>query len=140
MPKKNPPNKKGDRRTSGFTLIEMLIVVVIVGVITSVAVPALNRSKAEAQEAKRKTIQTAVETAKNRYALSQNDNSYEGQNASFAHIKTFLLINGRSPISFEEIGSKEQNQAGANIVSLGTYWSSTTPAQPMSWGDDPPSE
>jgi prepilin-type N-terminal cleavage/methylation domain-containing protein len=147
MPHKNPPIKKRGLRgpqetakTWGFTLVEMLIVIVIVSVITSIAVPALNRSKADTQEVKRKTIQTAVETAKNRYALSQEDSSYEGQNAAFAHIQPYLLINGRSPVSFEEIASKNQNKAGANIVSLGTYWSSSAPAQPMSWGDDPPSE
>lgn len=127
-------------KQGGFTLVEMLIVIVIVSVIASIAVPALNRSKADAQEVKRKTIQTAVETAKNRYALAQTDTSYEGQNAAFAHIQHYLLVNGRCPVSFEEIGSKNQNKAGANIVSLGTYWSSSTPAQPMTWGDDPPSE
>jgi prepilin-type N-terminal cleavage/methylation domain-containing protein len=134
LPQKNQTHKKA------FSLIEILIVVAIISLLTGIAIPAINNAKAKSQEIKRKTIETAVETAKNRYSLSRDDTQHEGQNATFAHIRPYLLINGKSPIAFEEIGHKAQNKAGANIISLGTYWSPDYPAQTLSWGEEPPSE
>ena len=137
----NAPLQKTHPSQGGFTLVEMLIVVAITGILVGIALPTLNNSKAKAQEATRNAIQSAVETAKNRYILSKDRvEDYAGLETTFSHIQPFLLINGRAPQTFDEIGNKTKNKAGANITDLGQYWSEENPTIPMSWGDDPPSE
>jgi len=125
---------------SAFTLIETLIVISIVSILVGIALPALNTAKEKSQEVKRNTILTAVTTAKTRYSLQQESTSHEGQEVAFAHIRPYLIINGKNPENFLTIGDKNQNKAGANIIDLGTYWGPTQEAIPLTWGDSAPSE
>jgi hypothetical protein len=129
------------KKEQGFTLVEILIVVAITSILVGVAVPTLNNAKAKAQEVKRNTIQTSVETAKNRYVLSKdNISDYANKQTTFQHIQPYLLISGKAPENFQEIGDKTKNQAGANIIDLGSYWGPNNPAISMSWGEDPYAE
>lgn len=55
--------KKVMNKKSGFTLIELMIVVIIVGVLAAVAVPMMNNSKTKAQATEAKSVCASIKTA-----------------------------------------------------------------------------
>jgi prepilin-type N-terminal cleavage/methylation domain-containing protein len=59
--------------TRGFTLIEMLIVVTIIGIIVGIGVPALRDAKQKAAQAKQDSVIATIATAKTRYTLDSTD-------------------------------------------------------------------
>lgn len=85
----------------GFTLIEMLIVVGIIGILVAIAVPALSTSMSEARKAKVNAYTSQINTALSRYVVDQ-----ETKNASpvlgalsettWDSIKQYMTINGQT--------------------------------------------
>ncbi|MDD4900852.1 MAG: type II secretion system protein [Patescibacteria group bacterium] len=83
------------RKQKGFTLIELLVVIAIIGLLSTLAVVALNNARMKSRDARRisdiKQIQTALE-------LYYNDNNgYPATVTSGGAIGTYMAVVPSSP-------------------------------------------
>lgn len=131
------------KSSKAFTLFEMLIVVTIIAILGSLAVPSLINSRNNAKAAATKNALRIIEQAKGQYAIAHD--SKEGDVVSFGELKAFLqkdtaLYNSTdaldalgNPITINAIDTAPQ-VADATAVALAvvapvaTYWGQYAPA------------
>ncbi len=63
-----------NRKKKGFTLVELLVTVSLIGLLSSVVLASLNNAKAKARDAQRKTTLNQLSLANELYAASNNGN------------------------------------------------------------------
>jgi len=112
------------KNKKGFTLIELLVVIAIIGLLSTLAVVALNNARAKSRDARRvsdiKQVQTALE-------LYLNDRSAYPTNGA--------LVAGNCTVAgFVSIGGACINSGGAALVTTcpaGNTYMASAPTDPL---------
>lgn len=107
------------KKAKGFTLIELLVVIAIIGLLSTLAVVALNNAREKSRDAKRvsdvKQIATALEL-------------YLADNNSYPTASTGTVLGGSSTKCFDEDGFVTTCDAG------GTTYMGLVPSNPTPGG------
>lgn len=113
----------------GFTLIEMLIVVGIIGILVALAVPALSTAMSDARQAKVSAYVSQINTALNRYVIDQEvknqKNDITNLETSWSSIQKYLVINGKTNPTYDELKAAVCNGGNATIGGGKVEWKTT---------------
>lgn len=97
------PGVRRDER--GFTLVEILVVILIIGILAAIAIPVFLNQKSKANDAGAKVVARTAETAMESYA-TQNNGSYSGASVASLHsIEPALLTASTSQAYLASVSS-----------------------------------
>ena len=110
---------------SGFSLIELLVVVVLIGILSAFAVPKYQEAVRRAQSSKATAIVSAIEKAKDQRIISDfklsPDTNYDlsfntkAEDVKLAYLSEFLAQNGLIPTASELVKG-----TGKTTLNVGT--------------------
>ena len=106
-------------RRSGFTLVEIMIVVAIIAVLAAIAVPNFLRARKRSQATRILQDLRMIDSALDQYAIETNKTT--GANVNWSDVKGYL-----------KIGSTLYNSSGTDMLgnSFGTFSVDTIPKVP----------
>ena len=136
-------NQSMRRQTAGFTLIEIMVVVAIIGIIMAIALPSYNEYMRKTRRAAAGSCLTAMAQAMERHytvKLAYNDttptaatlsascdpdlkNKYYNMDRDMLGLKTFrVTATPKGAQSGDACGTLTVNQAGAKTPTTGNCW------------------
>jgi type IV pilus assembly protein PilA len=101
------------RDESGFTLVELLVVMLILGLLAAIAIPAFFNQRDKARDADAKTLARTAQTAMETYA-TDNDGSY-------ANATPAILIGIEETLNEADLAGPETGDALSVTSTADTY-------------------
>jgi prepilin-type N-terminal cleavage/methylation domain-containing protein len=118
---------KRTRKNQGFTIVELIVVVTVIGLLAAVAVGAYNKVVNDAKIAKSTALVNTLSTAKSLFVADPKTapgdiSTYNGDpDGNFAkYIAQYIRVNGVQPGSTDQLLSLSGFPPGVVIVHLGT--------------------
>ena len=84
------------RKDEGFTLVELMVVVLIIGILVAIAIPVFNAAKANAQKKSCFASQRTIEGAAQTYA-AENDGGLPGSVGALT--PTYIKVAPKCPLT-----------------------------------------
>src|SRR5512147_2513244 len=85
-------NSRQLKNSKGFTLIELMIVVVIIGILAALAIPRFMRSTTKSKQSEAKQLLKQIYTMQHAYRQDFNSYACNGVSASSAATAAFAVI------------------------------------------------
>lgn len=108
------------RRSPGFTLIELMIVIAIIGILAAIAVPNFNRARAQAKKkaciSNMKTIEGAVEVYLVEKAVAHNTAVDIPKLLSDGYLKTLPVCSSGGSYTITITGGNTTSQGGVGTI------------------------
>lgn len=92
----------GNRRDQGFTLVELLVVIVIIGVLAAIAIPVFLNQRQKAVDSSLRSDLKNLSTAAETYATDNHEATYYGSLASPTNASVTAALGSSSPVEFRK--------------------------------------
>ena len=126
------PKARGNR---GFTIVELIVVITVIGFLAAIAVGAYNKVVNDAKTTKSLALVNTLSTAKSLFVAdptttAANIATFNGGNldASFALIAKYIRVNGAIPTDSANLLQISGFPPGVITIALGTVDDATTGA------------
>jgi prepilin-type N-terminal cleavage/methylation domain-containing protein len=114
------------RANRGFTIVELIVVVTVIGLLAAMAVGAYNKVVNDAKTTKSLALVNTLATAKSMFVGDPRTTAAEittfngGPDANFSSIAPYIRVNGAQPASEADLLAKSGFPATGVTITLGT--------------------
>jgi general secretion pathway protein G len=117
---RNMNRNKRTGRNQGFTIVELIVVVTVIGLLAAIAVGAYNKVVNDAKVAKSTALINTLSTAKSLFVADPNTTpdmiSQFNQSQDYTYIKPYVRVNGYTPQSTQDLLNVSGFPSGVNIT------------------------
>jgi len=120
----SPAQRRGDQE-AGFTLVELMVVVLIIGILIAIALPTYLGARTRAQNRAAQTeLRSAYVAASTYYAANQNYNGFDVPAGQQAEPGVTWVVGGAAP-ALDQVAIEVASGDSLLLIDLaenGTYW------------------